>query len=244
MNKENLLFGIIGLLAGLIIGFMFANTLNQRAMTTQPSQMAGPIDPNAQVPPGHPSIPPTGPGEITPEIQGFIDAAKNSASDFNAQVKAAENLYQLRRYETAFEYFSKANEIKPDDYNVIVQLGNVTFDAGRFEDAEKWYLRALEKKKDDVNVRTDLGLTFMFREKKDNERAIREFKQSLETDPFHKPTLQNLTVAYTRVGDAKNARETLTRLEKLDPSNASLQNLKNEIQKIESGAPNASNSGG
>ena len=31
MNKENILFGVVGLLAGLIIGFMFTNSINKGA---------------------------------------------------------------------------------------------------------------------------------------------------------------------------------------------------------------------
>ena len=37
MNKENILFGIVGLLAGLIIGFMGANSINKQAMTQVPT---------------------------------------------------------------------------------------------------------------------------------------------------------------------------------------------------------------
>ena len=79
-----------------------------------------------------------------------------------------------------------------------MHLGNAYFDLEKYEEAEKWYTSALSKKDDDVNVRTDLGLTFIFRDKPNYDRAIQEFRRSLELDPNHPETLQNLTVAYTK----------------------------------------------
>ena len=88
------------------------------------------------------------------------------------------------------------------------------------------------KKADDINVRTDLGLTFMFREPPNYDRAIEEFNRSLEIDPNHVQTLQNLTVAFTKKGDTAKANATLARLEGLDPKNTSLAKLKDDITKI------------
>ena len=76
----------------------------------------------------------------------------------------------------------------------MVALGNANFDAGRYEIAEKWYTAALARNPKDVNVRTDLGLSFMFREPADYDRAIKEFRQSLATDPNHEQTLQDIVV--------------------------------------------------
>ena len=79
-----------------------------------------------------------------------------------------------------------------------MNLGNAYFDTEKFEEAEKWYASALVKKADDVNVRTDLSLTFIFRDKPNYDRAIQEFQRSLELDPNHPQTIQNLTVAHTK----------------------------------------------
>jgi hypothetical protein len=57
MTKENFLFGIIGLLLGCIVGFMFANSVNQNAVKPV---AATTMNPNAAMPPGHPEIGNTG----------------------------------------------------------------------------------------------------------------------------------------------------------------------------------------
>jgi len=226
MNKENLMFGIIGLLVGLIIGFMFANSVNQSAMINAPGGFAnqGPnAAPNAAAPAS---------GQNLPEVQAAIDTARKEQDNFEAQIKAAELYTQIQRYDGAVEFLKRANELKPDNYEVIVQLGNSYFDSKQYLEAEKWYAAALAKKADDVNVRTDMGLTFMFRAPADYDRAIKEFNQSLAVNPKHTQTLQNLTVAYTKKGDAEKARSTLARLETEDPTNSALAQLRSDVQKI------------
>jgi len=111
--------------------------------------------------------------------------------------------------------------------------GNDKFDGKHFDEAEKLYISAISKKADDVNVRTDLGLTFVFREPPNYDRAIQEFNKSLETEPNHIQTLQNLTVAFTKKGDAAKAKTTLAKLESVDPGNQALTKLKEDIKILE-----------
>jgi len=229
MNKENVLFGIIGLLAGLIIGFMFANTVNQNAV--KPGAAAT-LSQNQNIPPGHPDINPAN-AAMQPQVQAAVDKAKAEPDNFEAQIKAAEVYYQIQKFDAAIEFLKQANKLKPEDYETIVNLGNAYFDSGKYEDAEKTYSAALVKKADDVNVRTDLGLTFIFRDPPNFDRAVQEFTRSLQTDPNHVQTLQNLTVAYTKKGDAVKAKETLSRLETINAGNAAIPKLREEIQKIE-----------
>jgi tetratricopeptide (TPR) repeat protein len=236
MKKDNLLFGIIGVLAGLIVGFMVANSINQSAAVPVAASAADPaMKSNSNLPPGHPDIGASkagAPGVIPPEAQAAIDKAKQSPTDFDAQVKAAEAYYQIENFDEAIKFLTAANKLKPDDREVIVHLGNANFDGDHYDEAEKWYNQALAKKPDDIDVRTDLGLTFVLREPPNFDRAIQEFNKSLETDPAHIQTLQNLTVAYTKKGDAAKASATLTKLEAADPKNPAVAKLKEDISKM------------
>ena len=240
MTKENILLIVIGLLAGFMIGFFFANSVNQGALvpaaSTAVSTQGASMPPGSTLPEGHPAVPGSGGagggGGAIPEVQAAIEKARQNPTDFDAQMKAAELYYQIQRFEGAIEFLKKATEIRPDDYGALVQLGNAYFDSNKYEDAEKAYTKALAKKPDDVDVRTDLGLTFVFRDEPNYDRAIQEFNKVLEQNPNHIQALQNLTVAYTKKPDAAKASATLARLESVDPTNASIPKLKEEIQKL------------
>jgi tetratricopeptide (TPR) repeat protein len=224
MNKENILYGIIGLLLGCIIGFVFANKVNNQS---GPQPRTNPMTANSNLPADHP---PTGDGAL-PEVSAALQEANEQPNNFEAQMKAASLYAQIRRFDKAVEFYERANKIKPDDYDAIVQLGNANFDAGRFEEAEKFYTIALSKKPDDISVRTDLGLTFFLRQPPDYDKAIKEFEGSLKRDPNHKQTLYNITSSFIKKGDFQKAKEYLVRLEKADPTNQDIANLRSQIEK-------------
>ena len=235
MNKDKILFGVAGLIAGLIVGFYFANSINQQTVAPGAQMSATQLPSgNSNIPPGHPDISGTngdmtGQGASQTEVLAAVEKAKQEPNDADAQLKAAELYYQINRFDDAITYLKKANELKPDDHEVLVHLGNANFDGEHYEEAEKWYTAALAKKADDVNVRTDLGLTFVFRSPPNYDRAIQEFNRSLEKDPNHIQTLQNLTVAYNKKGDTAKAKATLARLESVDPGNKAIKQLRSEI---------------
>lgn len=236
MSKDNVLFGIIGLLLGFIIGFMFANNANQQA--AQPSRTAA-SNSQMNLPADHPPLPsnavadqsnPSQTGAAMPAVQAAIDKARNEPNNFDAQKQAGDMYYQIQRFDEAVDYWLKANKIKPDDYETIVNIANAYFEAGKYELAEQWYTSALTKNPNDVNVRTDLGTTFMARTPPDFDRAIKEYRRSLETDPNHEQTLHNLVIAYAKKGQAKEAQEMYDKLEKAYPQNPDLQLLRSQIQ--------------
>jgi tetratricopeptide (TPR) repeat protein len=230
MTKENVLFIIIGLLGGFMAGFFFANSVNQGAAVPVAAVQPG-MPQGAGMPAGHPAVPGAGGGAI-PEVQAAIDKAKQNPNDFESQMKAAELYYQIQRFEGAIDFLKRANELQPDNYDVLVNLGNSYFDAGKYEEAEKTYSKALDKKPDDLNVRTDMGLTFLFRDPPNYDRAITEFKRVLDADPVQVQALQNLTVAYTKKSDKANATATLARLEQADATNEAIPKLRTELEKI------------
>jgi tetratricopeptide (TPR) repeat protein len=149
MTRENLLFAIIGVLFGFIVGFIFASTMNQRYGPAAPAALS-----SGQMPADHPPVGPNAgtqnPGGMQAEIATQLEKARSEPKNFEAQIKAAELYYQIQRYDPAIEFLLKANQLKPDDYQTLVALGLVNLDAGHYDIAEKWYRAALLKKSDDV----------------------------------------------------------------------------------------------
>jgi tetratricopeptide (TPR) repeat protein len=238
MSKDNILFSVIGVLLGFIIGFMFANNANQQGMKPRAgSPTAGAA---SNLPPDHPQIPSNAvadqggaqTGAAMPAVQAAIEKARNEPDNFEAQKQAGEMFYRIQRWDEAIDFWLKANKIKPDDYDTIVNLANAYFEAGKFELAEQWYTSALAKNEKDVNVRTDLGTTFMARTPPDFDRALKEYRRSLELDPNHEQTLHNMVIAFTKKGQAKEAQEMLARLEKVNPDNPDLPRLRSQLQDL------------
>ncbi len=158
MTRENLLFSIIGLLLGFIVGFMFASTMNQRYGPGAPATVAG----NQNLPPDHPPVGQSAggnPAAMQAEVTASLEKARKEPKNFEAQVRAAELYYQIQRYDQAIEYLLKANQLRPDDYQTVVNLGLINLDAGHYEVAEKWYRAALLKRSDDLPVLAGLCAT-------------------------------------------------------------------------------------
>ena len=146
MSRENLLFGIIGILLGFIVGFMFASSMSQKAAQ---SQLAGAAQ---NLPADHPPV--GGPNAGDPAAQrervtAQIEKARNEPTNFEAQMGAAQLYYQIQRYDQAIEFLLKANQLKPTDFDAVSALGVVNLDAGHYDQAEKWYRVALKMKSDD-----------------------------------------------------------------------------------------------
>ncbi len=219
MDKNHYLIGIIGLLLGCIIGFLFANNLNQSApqsIATAPTTSISNSQ-NSNFPPDHPQL--NQPNVPQAQVTEALKNAEAQPTDFKAQLDAGELYYQIQKYDDAAKFYERAAKLRPDDFETLVKTGDAYFDSENFEIAEKWYASALAKNSDDTNVRTDYGLTFYLRKPKDIERAIKEYKISLEKNPNHELALQNLIVALKEKGDTKATQEAMAKLTKINPKN-------------------------
>ena len=149
MNRENLLFAVIGVLLGFIVGFMFASSMSQKAAQTQ---MAGA---SQNLPADHPPVGAQNAGDPAAQrqqVMAQIEKARNEPQNFEAQMAAAQLYYQIQRYDQAIEFLLKANQLKPTDFDAVSALGVVNLEAGHFDQAEKWYRAALKMKSDSEQV--------------------------------------------------------------------------------------------
>ncbi|MEZ5346788.1 MAG: tetratricopeptide repeat protein [Pyrinomonadaceae bacterium] len=220
MNKSGITFGIVGIIIGLTVGFFGANYLNRNsegqisgspAPLNSPGNMASPRN--------------TAPGAQFADVQKVIDLAKTEPDNYEAQIEAGEMFSKIERFEEALPYYETAHKLKPEDLKANIILGNGYFDAKQYEKAGTYYAKALEIDPNNVSVRTDYGLTFFLREPNDTDRAIVEFKKSLEIDPDHELTLQNLSAALNEKRDEKELAITLEKLKQVNPNNAAIKRL-------------------
>jgi tetratricopeptide (TPR) repeat protein len=180
MTRENLLFAIIGILFGFIVGFMFASTMSQRSA----APVAATTTDNRNLPANHPPVQSgdsKDPQQVFADVQAAIAKARNEPNNFDAQMKAAELYYQIQRYDQSVEYLLKANQLKPESYEAIVALGQVNIDTQHYDQAEKWLKAALLRKPEDTRVLA--SLSFALLQKGDGPAATKAIETLEKVDP-------------------------------------------------------------
>src|SRR5712692_5815389 len=183
MTRENLLFAIIGILLGFIVGFLLANSINQRDFAAR--LVATPGQQSQNLPPNHPPIGGDQSGEggqqMLASVQTAMKQARENPNDFEAQVTAAKLEYQIQRFDQAIEYLLAANKIKPTDADVLAMLAVANLDGGHFDAAEKWYKAALIKTPNDVPLLD--GLCAALLSKGDAKAAEEAINKLAKVDP-------------------------------------------------------------
>jgi tetratricopeptide (TPR) repeat protein len=156
MSRENILFAIIGILFGFIVGFMFASSMSQK-QAMQQTTAASQGMPADHPPVGGAQAQNQDPQAVRAQVSASLEKARNEPNNFEAQMQAAELYYQIQRYDQAIEFLLKANQLKPTDYQAVAALGVANLDAGHYDTAEKWYRAAIKMKPDDVMVLAGLA---------------------------------------------------------------------------------------
>ena len=235
MNRENVLFIVVGVLLGYIVAFHLVVYWNQGEAATAGGAPAG-----AGVPADHPEVP-TNDVKERQRLQTAAEeagrVARADSRNFDAQAAAARAFLAARDFEGAIDFLTRANQLRPEDHETLVQLGHANNGARRFEDAERWYKAALARRPDDPDVRTELAATYYFREPPQPDKAMAVLRETLQRDPGHVATLHNLAFLLIEARRFDEADETLKRLERADPSYPQLPGLRQELEKARASAP-------
>ena len=129
----------------------------------------------------------------------------------------------------------------PKDPDIPLKLANFLYDQRQYPQSIEWYQKALALNPNNVNARTDLGTAYYYAGQ--SSEALKQYNQSLEIDPDHKPTLLNVIVVNLEgTHNLAAARKAWDRLHKLDPANPSLQSLKQKLDAAQSSSGDATSS--
>ncbi|CAN5324820.1 hypothetical protein BH10ACI3_BH10ACI3_02580 [soil metagenome] len=228
MRKDNLMSLVLGVVVGLAIGFVFANSASRAGAGIASVPPANTLTnaatgSNPALPANHPPLGNSTEDQILnepqPQIEAAIEKAKTAPRDFEAQMTAADLSYQTKKFGEAAEFYEAAIKLKPNDIEALTKAGNAYFDSQKYELAEKYYHQVLQIEPKNVSVRSDLGLTYFLRTPRDIDMAIKEYKIALSIDPKHEVSLQNLALAYNEKGDKKNFLDTFGKLKGVNADN-------------------------
>lgn len=217
MNKDNLIFTVIGILAGFIAGYLLHElvasrqpprlTPELRAQITMPGEdpMAGPADNRVS--------------DVAPGMGGDT-AASAVPGGGGAGQPGMEQIQQLRAYV----------EKNPNDAAAVLQLANLNFDIRNWGRAEELYRQYLKLRPGDANVMTDLGISY--RESKKFDEALAQFDEAQKLAPDHWQSYYNeIVVLAFDLKRFDDADRVLAELQRLQPGNPDVARLADAVTK-------------
>ncbi|HEX8853517.1 MAG TPA: tetratricopeptide repeat protein [Pyrinomonadaceae bacterium] len=252
MSKQKLIFLVVGLAVGFIVGFFVNDALNRKELDplrAENARLKAGARNNNGVGGGDAASQEAGAEEqggvprITEEqARAAVERADANPADANVQKMSGQVLFIYATQTNspavmpdAARILRRAHDADPKDFESMVLLGNALFivarngEAGRLKEAREVYVKALEAKPDDPVVRTSLGLTYFYDQPSDPQRALAEYRKTLQKNPQHEMTLQSTAAALIALGRLDEAQQTIGELERAHPSNPQLPNLSAQL---------------
>ena len=204
MTRDNLLYTTIGILAGFISGYFLHEVMAVR----QPPPLAVLQAAQAAAAGGSPHMP----GAVPPGAAGTAGAGMPPSGP------AMEDITRLR----------EQVEKNPEDADAVLALANLNYDIANWERARELYERYLQLQPPHPDVLTDLGVSL--RGVGELEGALARFEEAQKLQDGHWQSLYNQVVVLAfDMNDYGRARAVLTRLQALQPGNAEVGRLAQEV---------------
>jgi cytochrome c-type biogenesis protein CcmH/NrfG len=105
MQKEKLLYVVIGVLLGAIFGYLGTDALNQKYATVPAANQM--------------SAPESASGDMQADVTATLERAQKEPQNFAAQVEAGKLYAQINRFEQAVSFFEQARKLEPKNEEVL-----------------------------------------------------------------------------------------------------------------------------
>jgi len=220
VNRDNLLFALLGLLVGFVSAYwMFEAMAARQPARLVPGQAAAMPQ---QMPPGG-----GGGGGGT----GGGGAMGGAAPDGAAGVAGGQGAAPMQ----AIQELRARVEKNPNDADSVLQLANANYDIENWDRARQLYSHYLELRPDQPDVLTDLGITY--RNLGQFDQALDLFGRAQQVAPDHWQARFNavIVLAFDKK-DFNKAEAALAELRRLQPGNADVERLAAEVERQKNAA--------
>lgn len=129
MQKDSLLFGLVGIVLGVAVGYFATQSINKNGAVA-PNEVGA----AAQMPAGGPP----------PVVLEMLKKANDEPENFDAQMQVAALYQQIGRPEKMVEFLKRAVKLKPTDADALQNLTRALIETGNKEEAQST-LKQLEK---------------------------------------------------------------------------------------------------
>jgi tetratricopeptide (TPR) repeat protein len=207
VNRDNLLFALLGL----VLGFISAYWMFEAMATRQPARLV----PGAVAADPHQGL---GPGAGQPPGQAAGQGAPGAPGA--GEQGMMEDIQQLRQ---------RVAE-NPNDADAVLRLANANFDIQNWQRARELYMQYLKLRPNEPDVITDLGITY--RATGEYDQALGFFRQAQGIAPQHWQSRFNEAVVLAfDLKQFEKAEEILADLRRMQPDNPNIQQLAAEIER-------------
>lgn len=204
MNKDHVLFLVIGLLGGFLLGYVGHEVMASRQPA--PASAFG----GGAAPAAGGGAQPGGGGAPAPNI----------AAGGGGGGPAMEQVQQLRAYV----------EKNPNDAQAVRDLANLNYDISNWQRAAELYEQYLKLRPEEVDVMTDLGACL--RNMGKSAEALAVLQRAKAKDPKHWQARYNeVLILGFDLGRMDEAAAAAAELRKLEPSNPDVTKLVTEIER-------------
>jgi len=203
MKKENMVFGLGGMVIGIIIGVLIANQGAIKMQTAQPAVQTA-------------NVSTTGNAQQQPEQQQELPKGHPPIDTQSMQNEIAVQMEVLKK--------------DPENQKAIVAIANLYYDSKNPGEAAKWYEKAVAKDPQNISLITDLGTSYL--QLQDFDKAMECYNKSLLINPKHYQTLMNVGIARMAMGDKQGAAEAWEKLVTFYPNDPNTQMIKNALQEM------------
>lgn len=224
MNKDNLLYTLVGILIGFVSAYLLFDAVSARQPPRLTPELRARIAMEGESPTqstgGEAKA--EGPTDArTPDTSnpGMGGAAPGGAGP------AMEEIQQLRAHV----------EQHPDDADAVLRLANLNFDIRNWGRAQELYNHYLELRPGNPDVLTDLGISY--RETQKFEQALERFRQARKLAPGHWQSYYNeIVVLAFDLKRYDEAGPILQELQRMQPGNPEVAKLADAVARQRSAA--------
>jgi tetratricopeptide (TPR) repeat protein len=164
MSKDNLIFGLAGMVLGVIIGVLIANNSVIRQPVSVPVQQEASSSAEntntdqGQLPDGHPPVDEAALKARIAEQQQILDKDPNNQE---ATVAIANLNFDLKNYQEAIRWYEKALQREPSNINLITDLGSSYMWMGDYQKALDYYNKSLAIDPKHLQTLMNMGIVRM-----------------------------------------------------------------------------------
>lgn len=207
LNKDNLLFVLVGILIGFVSGYLLFEAM---ALRQPPRIAAGQVTPGSAPPAG-------GMGQGGPAAPGAPGAPAGDPAAGGGPAMA--EIQQLRA----------RVEQNPNDADAVLQLAYMNFQIQNWLRAQELFEQYLKLRPNDPNATTDLGISYL--QTNQFEKAVEVFRRAHQIAPEYWQAYFNEVIGLASAGRMDEAAQVMTQLQKMQPSNPDVQRLGAELER-------------